>query len=70
MTHATHFDGALAPTWTAQGWFARARKALEDRARYRHTLAELNALTDRDLKDLGMSRLDIAHFAREAVYGA
>lgn len=70
MTLATHFDSTLAPTWTAQGWFARVRKAFEDRALYRRTLAELNALTDRDLKDLGMVRHDIASIARETVYGA
>jgi uncharacterized protein YjiS (DUF1127 family) len=70
MTLATHFDGAFAPTWTFQGLFARARKALEDRALYNRTLAELSALTERDLMDLDISRHDIAYIARESVYGA
>lgn len=46
-------------------------KALEAYARhrqYRNTLGELSALTDRDLRDLGISRFDIARIAHEAVY--
>ena len=33
---------------------------------YRVTLAELSALTDRDLNDLGIARTDITRLAREA----
>ena len=35
--------------------------------RYRHTVAELESLSNRDLADLGMSRHDIPRIAREAV---
>jgi uncharacterized protein YjiS (DUF1127 family) len=35
--------------------------------RYNRTVAELNALSNRDLSDLGISRTDIARIAREAV---
>jgi len=44
----------------------------EDRARralYSRTVQELNALTDRDLADLGICRLQIEDVAREAAYG-
>ena len=70
MTNATVFEGRLASASLAEGWLARARKALADRVLYSRTLAELHGLNDRDLRDLGISRHDIARIAREAVYGA
>lgn len=36
---------------------------------YRETFGELSALTDRDLKDLGLSRADVHHVAVQAAYG-
>lgn len=44
-------------------------KALIQRRTYLRTVAELNGLTDRELADLGISRLSIADIAREAAYG-
>lgn len=44
----------------------------ENRARaavYRQTLRELNALTNRDLEDLGIHRSMIKTIANEAAYG-
>ncbi len=43
--------------------------ALRQRRLYSQTVAELNALTDRELTDLGISRLAISDVAREAAYG-
>lgn len=46
-------------------------KALEAWAKhkqYRSTVSELNALTDRELRDLGISRGQVQEIAREAVY--
>jgi uncharacterized protein YjiS (DUF1127 family) len=43
--------------------------AVRQRRVYTHTVAELNALTDRELADLGMSRMSIHDIAREAAYG-
>lgn len=37
---------------------------------YRRTVAELSALSTRDLADLGLSRAQIRTVAREAAYGA
>ena len=45
------------------------KAALARRAIYTRTLAELNALSDRDLSDLGISRYQIGDLAREAAYG-
>lgn len=43
--------------------------ALRQRRLYSQTVAELNGLTDRELADLGISRLAISDVAREAAYG-
>ena len=43
--------------------------AINQRRVYTRTVAELNALTDRELSDLGISRLGITDIAREAAYG-
>lgn len=43
--------------------------AIAQRRTYLRTVAELNALTDRELSDLGISRLRITEIAHEAAYG-
>jgi uncharacterized protein YjiS (DUF1127 family) len=43
--------------------------AIQSRQVYLRTVAELNALTDRELADLGISRISIPEIAREAAYG-
>ncbi len=43
--------------------------AMNQRRIYARTVAELNSLSDRDLADLGISRLGIAAVAHEAAYG-
>lgn len=48
---------------------ASIRDAVRRRAVYRQTLRELNALTERDLSDLGLHKSMIHHVAREAAYG-
>lgn len=52
------------------GFWARLGKALADFRLYRTTLDELNALSDRELADLGLSRLAIREVAYQSVYGA
>ena len=42
---------------------------MQRRATYAQTLRELQALSNRDLSDLGLSRSMIAEVAREAAYG-
>ena len=44
---------------------ARARRAV-----YNQTVAELSALSNRDLADLGITRTEIRHLARVHAYGA
>ena len=44
------------------------KDAVARRRLFTQTLAELSALSDRDLTDLGLSRTSIADVAREAAY--
>lgn len=44
-------------------------EAMRKRRLYAQTIYELNLLTDRELTDLGISRLAIVDVAREAAYG-
>lgn len=43
--------------------------SIRQRRVYERTVSELNALTDRELADLGICRLNISDLAREAAYG-
>jgi uncharacterized protein YjiS (DUF1127 family) len=45
------------------------RTALRQRRVYAQTVVQLNALSDRELSDLGISRLAIREIAHEAAYG-
>lgn len=51
------------------GVLATLNAVLASRAVYAQTIRELNALTDRELADLGIARTSIADVAREAAYG-
>ena len=44
--------------------FARAARAVSEWSRRRRTITELNALTDRELRDIGLTRGEIGHYAR------
>jgi uncharacterized protein YjiS (DUF1127 family) len=67
----------VSTTPIARKGFANRLVALRDiavgsvlrRRTYARTVAELNALTDRELTDLGISRVDIRSIAHEAAYG-
>lgn len=43
--------------------------ALKRRSNYNLTCKELDKLSDRELRDLGLSRADIKHIAYETSYG-
>lgn len=52
-----------------QGMVETFRTTLARRAIYRQTLRELNALSHRELADLGIHRSMVTRLAREAAYG-
>ena len=45
-------------------FLARAFRALSERSRRRRAMEELNALTDRELADIGLTRGEIGHAVR------
>jgi uncharacterized protein YjiS (DUF1127 family) len=50
-------------------WINQVRSAWAQHRSYMDTRAELQALTDRELADIGISRLQIRDIARDAIYG-
>lgn len=66
MANVIHADFGHART----GLFARISGAIADYKLYRRTLAELESLSNRELRDLGLSRFSIRQIAHESVYGA
>jgi len=68
---------ALNTTFASSSFVARLRGAVETartswdlHTEYKRTFNELDALTDRDLADIGIRRCDITDLARTHVYGA
>jgi uncharacterized protein YjiS (DUF1127 family) len=51
------------------GIFARLRQSYADHREYLATYDELNALSDRELADICLSRSRVREVAREAIYG-
>lgn len=52
-----------------RGLVARLRDGWQRRQTYKRTLRELNALTTRELADLGLTRSMLTRVAMEAAYG-
>lgn len=61
LTNTAHVDGL--------GIIDRARNAIAQYRTYRQTYLELDALSNRELADLGMARANIRDVARSAAYG-
>lgn len=69
MTSATStaFASPAASLWERLGSLRAAMtERVAQRRLYRTALAELDALSDRDLADLGLARADIGRVARQA----
>ncbi len=49
--------------------FAELKEKLAQRAQYRATVRELSRLSDRELSDLGISRVSVSFVSHMAVYG-
>jgi uncharacterized protein YjiS (DUF1127 family) len=69
MAHAINLN-AYADHAEQSGLFARLRQSFADYRAYLATYDELNALSDRELADLDLSRLDVRRIARDSVYGS
>ena len=73
MTVLAQAQNASAATGLRGRLSAAVQRYQENRARnavYRQTVRELNALTTRDLNDLGISRSMISRLAHEAAWGS
>lgn len=68
MATTTTFD--ITHARGGHGLLAGIRKSLADYRLYRQTLTELDALSNRELRDLGLSRLSVRQVAYDSVYGA
>ena len=51
------------------GFLSRFSAVLANYRLFRKTIDELESLSDRELSDLGISRVSIRDIARESVYG-
>jgi uncharacterized protein YjiS (DUF1127 family) len=70
MAHATTYDLGAPGFGGVAGWIAGVQKSLADYRRFRRTVEELDALSDRELADLDIARFAIRDVARDSVYGA
>lgn len=61
-------DGITVTQWVGDV-LARWNDARERRAVYVRTIEELSAMSDRDLADINLARVQIEDVAREAAYG-
>lgn len=66
MAHAATFQ----TNTVDNGLFAALRSRVQAYLLYRETIAQLRALSDRDLADLAIDPSDLAGTAQRAVYGA
>ena len=69
MASITTFDGVHGGSH-GEGFLARVRRSLDEYRLYRATITELENLSARDLRDLGISRFSIRQIAHDSVYGA
>lgn len=72
MTVFAQAHGTAAPSGLRGRLMAAVQRYQENRARnavYRQTVRELNALTTKDLDDLGINRSMITRLAHEAAWG-
>jgi uncharacterized protein YjiS (DUF1127 family) len=67
VAHAINLN-AYADYAEQPGIFPRLRQAFADHRNYLATYDELNALSDRELADLSLSRLNVRDVGRQAVY--
>ena len=65
MAHAISLNDYALPNRSI-GLFARLSRALAQYRTFRTVQDELDALSDRELADLGITRLNIREIAREA----
>lgn len=66
MAHALNMTDYAANAPVREGFFARIRQSFVNYRKFVAVYDELQALSDRELADLGMSRFDLRQIANEA----
>lgn len=69
MAYATQSHGFASLGERALDLMGRIAAGMARRRAFHQTMRELEALSDRDLTDLGICRADIREVAQRAVYG-
>lgn len=69
MAHVISLSDYAHPV-AAEGFVARLRRAWAELRDYLAVYDELNRLSDRELADIGLARVNVRDVAREAVHGA
>ena len=70
MAHANaQIAAGFRPLAFVGEWLNKAKTARANYAIYAQTYSELNAMSDRELADINVSRAQIEDIARAAVYG-
>ena len=70
MANVEHISaGGFGLVDAVKAFFANISESLRNSREFQRTYQELDALTSRELNDLGISRSDISRIAYDAVYG-
>lgn len=69
MIQHTQAAAGLGPLARVTGAISSLKEIIARRRLFKRTQRELNALSNRELKDLGMHRSMVTRVAREAAYG-
>lgn len=69
MAYAIAAPSVFSPVASLRNAISGIRRSWALRAEYDRTYAELNALSRRDLDDIGIARCDIGDIAYRHVYG-
>ncbi len=70
MAYVAAPDNSVSLSGTFGGFLANLRKSVTDAMTYHRTLTELQALSARELDDLGLTGSDLRRVAHDSVYGA
>ncbi len=70
MAYVAAPDNSVSLSGIFGGFIANLRKSVADAMTYHQTLNELQALSARELDDLGLTGSDLRRIAHESVYGA
>ncbi len=60
-------DVQVRPPFSLRAWLLKLTRRLEEAQRFRRDYETLMAKTDRDLRDIGLTRFDVVAFDRQRI---